>query len=75
MIPCTSKNNNVFWLIEQARQRHSKRGGQSTTNEKYEMRSVINGSLFDGNDLIHDVLENNEFVVVGKTHHPNIILT
>ncbi|KXJ15900.1 histidine ammonia-lyase [Exaiptasia diaphana] len=69
VIPCTSKNRDIFWLIEEARQRHRKRGGHSTTNEKYELRSAKNGSLFDGSDFIHDVLENNEFVVVGQKGH------
>lgn len=68
IIPCIHKNKNILWLIEEAIERLSKRTMNELKPAQCELRSASNNHLYDGNDLLHDVLEDNDFVVIGKIY-------
>lgn len=66
-VPCKG-NERLQWLGEETLRRYYKsRGGSGCAEEKvYEVRKAKGGAILDPDDLIKDVLDDDDFVTVGK---------
>ena len=68
-VPCGKGNDSVKHLGETALKRYAKLKSQAeTVNDKIqEIRRTNGGAIIDQDDLVKDVLDDNDFVTIGKT--------
>ena len=68
-VPCGNGNDSVKHLGETALKRYAKLKSQAeTVNDKIqEIRRTNGGAIIDQDDLVKDVLDDNDFVTIGKT--------
>ena len=69
-VPCNKGLSTVRWLGEEALRKYHKIKPESVHVEKeetvYEIRKTQGGAILDIDDLIKDVLDDNDFVSIGK---------
>lgn len=66
-VPCKA-GDKIEWFAEEALKRYQRKNGNEK-NEKekvFEVRKAKGGAILDPADLIKDVLDDNDFVTVGK---------
>ncbi len=71
-VPCVQLNEQTIrWLSEEALQRYYKLKPSSHVPDKhesiYEVRKTKGGAILDPDDLIPNVLDDNDFVLVGMS--------
>ena len=65
-VPCKG-NDKVGWFGEESLRRFFKAKNVEVQNEKvFEVRKAKGGAILDKDDSIKDVLDDNDFVTVGK---------
>ena len=69
-VPCGNGDNKVVWLGQESLKRYAKllqQEGNSKTNEKIvSIRKTRGGAILEPSDLIKDVLNDEDFISVGK---------
>ena len=65
-VPCKG-NDKIAWFGEEALRRYYKAKNVEFQSEKvFEVRKAKGGAILDKDDAIKDVLDDNDFVTVGK---------
>ncbi|OQR68451.1 histidine ammonia-lyase-like [Tropilaelaps mercedesae] len=68
-VPCSDTKRTVAWLGQEALRRYTKLQPATYTgkDEKvFEIRKTRGGAILDGEDLLQNILDDNDFVSVGK---------
>lgn len=68
-VPCPDGKRTVSWLGQEALRRYIKLqpATYAGNDEKvFEIRKTRGGAILDGEDQLHNVLDDNDFVSVGK---------
>jgi len=65
-VPCKA-GEKVEWFAEEALKRYYRKNDTDKSEKVFEVRKAKGGAILDPADLIKDVLDDNDFVTVGKT--------
>lgn len=76
LIPCKQNESTIAWLGKESLSRYRVMKKYDEEDEVYEIRKTPGGSLLYPNDLLVDILDENDFVHVGryKLHVINLLL-
>ena len=69
VVPCGDGTLKIQWLIEETRRRFNEAKGSLVllSHTEFEARLAQGGDLLSKEDKIHEVLNNNEFVILCKS--------
>ncbi len=69
-VPCDKGSQTIQWLAEEALRRYNKTKPKGCYVDKeqklHEVRKIQGGAILDMDDIIIKVLDDNEFVSIGK---------
>lgn len=64
-VPC-KPNDKIEWFGDEALKRFYRKNGGEKQLKVFEVRKAKGGAILDSADYIKDVLDDNDFVTVGK---------